>query len=65
MGKLLEPRFWEKVNKNGEVPVHAPELENCWIWTAATDKKGYGLFRLNGKIQRAHILSYSSEYGDI
>lgn len=65
MARFLEPRFWEKVNKSGEIPGHAPELGNCWVWTAATDKKGYGLFRLNGKIQRAHILSYVAECGDI
>lgn len=35
-------RFWAKVNTNGPVPAHAPKLGQCWIWTAARDKNGYG-----------------------
>jgi hypothetical protein len=62
--RILEPRYWEKVNKDGPIPEHRPELENCWEWTAGTDKKGYGLFRLNGKIQRAHRLSYEAVNGE-
>lgn len=40
----LAARFWAKVDKNGPVPAHCPELGPCWIWTAATDPKGYGKF---------------------
>lgn len=29
-----EERFWSKVNKT----------EECWLWTAAVDKAGYGRF---------------------
>ena len=29
-----EQRFWNKVNKT----------DTCWLWTAAKDKDGYGLF---------------------
>lgn len=28
-------RFWRKVNRG----------DGCWLWTAATDKDGYGLFK--------------------
>ena len=28
------PRFWAKVNKT----------ESCWLWTAAKDDQGYGIF---------------------
>lgn len=39
-----EQLFWDKVDKNGPVPPHRPELGPCWLWTASTDKKGYGYF---------------------
>lgn len=32
-----EERFWEKVNTDGE----------CWLWTAATDRYGYGRFHIS------------------
>lgn len=51
-----EERFWVKVLRS-DVP------DSCWLWTAnLTD--GYGTFRLDGKIQKAHILSYRIAYGD-
>ena len=42
--RLLEERFWEKVNKAG--PIIRPELGPCWIWTGQLDRKGYGRFSL-------------------
>lgn len=30
-GRPLAERFWEKVDKNGPVPAHKPELGQCWI----------------------------------
>jgi hypothetical protein len=42
--KVLQ-RFWAKVDRNGPVPEHAPELGSCWIWTAAK-VVGYGMFTL-------------------
>lgn len=39
-------RFWAKVDKDGPVPEHAPELGPCWLWTAAiSSSTGYGSFR--------------------
>src|SRR5258708_3651290 len=40
----LSDRFWAKVNKNG--PILIPELGNCWVWTASTDRKGYGKLQI-------------------
>lgn len=34
--KPIEERFWEKVEKT----------ENCWLWTAFKNKRGYGVFGL-------------------
>ncbi len=38
----LTTRFWAKVDKNGPVPTHRPELGPCWLWTASTKGYGYG-----------------------
>jgi HNH endonuclease len=37
-----EPRFWAKVDKEGPVQPHCPELGNCWTWTGAAYRYGYG-----------------------
>ncbi len=36
-------KFWTRVNKNGPVPEHRPELGPCWVWTGAVTM-GYGNF---------------------
>jgi hypothetical protein len=36
--------FWAKVNKDGPVPEHCPELGPCWLWTIGHDEQGYGIF---------------------
>lgn len=57
-------RFWAKVNKNGPVPAHRPELGPCWVWTASVTKSGgYGqMFTgyVGGvrQVTRAHRLAY-------
>jgi hypothetical protein len=42
MSKTLSERFAEKVNLDGPVPAHAPQLGPCHIWTAARRSDGYG-----------------------
>lgn len=37
-------RFWSKVDKNGPVPTHRPELGPCWVWTGGYHPFGYGRF---------------------
>jgi len=37
----------------------------CWLWKAGTFKDGYGCFTYNGKIQRAHRVSYQLFLGSI
>ena len=48
-------RFWSKAEKT----------DGCWLWTAATQKGGYGRFRLNGRLECAHRVSYELTKGDI
>jgi HNH endonuclease len=37
----------------------------CWLWTGSLDSKGYGQINFNGKICRAHRLSYVVYKGTI
>lgn len=41
-------RFFAKVNTS----------ESCWEWSGSLDSGGYGLFRLEGKMEKAHRVSY-------
>jgi hypothetical protein len=54
-GSLAE-RFWAKVDKNGPIPAHAPELGPCWVWTGCTFTSGYGQIWVGGakRIDQAH-----------
>lgn len=45
--RTLEERFWEKVNKNGPIPAHAPELGPCWLWTGQLSSAGRPVMRRN------------------
>jgi hypothetical protein len=58
-------RFWSKVNKDGPVPAHRPDLGQCWVWTAGKFSEGYGAFQLGGKAMRAHRVSYELFVGPI
>lgn len=53
--KDLGERFWAKVDKSG----------NCWLWTAALLKTGYGCLRINRKTTRAHRVAYELSVGPI
>ena len=63
-GPMAE-RFWSKVDKNGPVPEHRPELGPCHLWTAGLDADGYGRFGLNGRNRKAHVVSYEIQVGPI
>jgi hypothetical protein len=42
-------RFWKKVNKNGPIPSHCPQLGNCWIWMGAKKTRlGHGHISIGG-----------------
>lgn len=64
--KTMSERFWSKVDKNGPVPPHAPELGPCWLWTATRSDTGYGWFSLGrGKGIGAHRYAYELLVGPI
>jgi hypothetical protein len=41
-------RFWGQVDKSGD----------CWLWTGAKGKHGYGQIKIAGKLHYAHRLAY-------
>lgn len=49
-------RFWSKVAKSDD-----PDA--CWLWTAGTALKGYGLIRWRGRQHMATHVSYELAYG--
>ncbi len=66
--RTLEERFWEKVDKNGPVPAHVPELGPCWVWTSSTNGRGYGQISSGGNGGRplkAHRVAWEMENGPI
>lgn len=64
---LMKPmaRFWSKVDKDGPVPAHRPELGPCWVWTAGKHEQGYGIFSSRSYPMRAHRFSWELHYGPI
>ncbi len=48
-----EERFFQKVNKSG-----SKAYPDCWIWSAAPLRGGYGAFKVNGRQERAHRYSF-------
>jgi hypothetical protein len=55
--KPAEERFWDKVNKNTGT--------DCWHFTGSIAYNGYGQFKFNGKIIKAHRFSYELNKGPI
>ena len=53
-----EVRFWTKVNKDGPIPEHRPDLGQCWLWTGAKDPRGYGHFYANGRMINSHRFAW-------
>ena len=51
----VEDRFWSKVDQSNE----------CWLWTAYVDKKGYGRFKVNSRMVFAHRVAYELLVGSI
>lgn len=50
-----ETRFFRKLRQVGD----------CWVWTAATDQSGYGLFQGGDRMIRSHIWSYNFFIGEV
>lgn len=57
-------RFMIKVDTNGPLSPHAPELGNCHLWTGAKEPSGYGRFTLNRRVEVAHRVAYYFHHGE-
>lgn len=51
----VESNFWRKVDKTGE----------CWVWTGSKHSFGYGHFRVQGVLLRAHRITWEWVFGEI
>ncbi len=56
-----EPRFWAKVNKDGPVPAHRPDLGACWLYTGSKYKYGYGFLWVSELGRQISAARYSWE----
>ncbi len=65
IAESIAARFWSKVNKNGAPSPHCPERGPCWIWTAYTDRIGYGIFSVFPRRVGAHRWAYENTIGAI
>lgn len=52
-----EERFWAKVAE--------PDGNGCRLWTASVDVGGYGSFKLDGAMRKAHRVAYEWTRGPI
>lgn len=50
-------RFWSKVIIRS--------ADECWEWQSGTSPEGYGVFRINGKSQRAHRFAWFLHTGEM
>lgn len=57
--------FWSRIDTNGPIPPHCPDLGRCWIWTAGIFKSGYGYFSIKHRCFLAHRISWELKFGEI
>jgi hypothetical protein len=60
-----EERFWAKVNKDGPLPTHRPDLGPCWIWIGRVTSEGYGTMSVRNRSTYVHRFSYELHVGPI
>ena len=53
----VEERFWPKVNQRGP--------DDCWLWGAALDNYGYGVFWVAGRNHHAQRIAWELTHGPI
>lgn len=62
----LADRLWAKVNKEGPVPAHRPDLGPCWIFTGHVGRNGYGQILVAGTTKvTAHSAAWRVARGEI
>lgn len=62
--KSIEERLWAKVDRDGPIPKHRPDLGQCWLWTGRRNAWGYGALKFNRQ-QLAHRIMWLVTFGPI
>ena len=55
----------QSVQERWAAKVVARSVDECWIWQAYTCRKGYGQFKVDGRMVKAHRWSYEHFVGPI
>ena len=62
----ISVRFWSKVYVDGPLLAHVVELGQCWMWTGARFRQGYGQINIGRRRNDgAHRLSWRLNCGAI
>lgn len=61
----LAERFRRRIDTNGPIPAHRPELGPCWIWQGSRFPSGYGALTTPIKTYRTHRYAWEIEHGPI
>jgi hypothetical protein len=70
----LRDRWEAKVDRDGPIPEHAPELGPCWVWTGTRlggPRGGYGAINRGGQGSQstapllAHVVAYELYVGPV
>lgn len=57
---VYEARFWSYIDW-----LAFQEMSDCWVWTGAKSRGGYGQFRINKEVVATHRLAYELLIGPI
>jgi hypothetical protein len=60
-----EAYFWSRVDRNGPIPEHRPDLGPCWVWTGSKLWSGYGTLTFHGRSYRVTRFAYVLAYGSL
>lgn len=62
----IAERFWNKVDYDGPIPSHRPDLGPCWLWKSCiSPTQGYARIWIDGRLKEAHPIAYRLAIGPI
>ena len=69
MGRYSKPRIFRGNKRKtvlclDDILDRVNKTDNCWLWTGATNDKGYGQVQYEGKRKYVHRLVYAFTYGE-
>jgi len=57
--------LWQRIDKNGPLPIFDPSLGPCWIWTGPLKNHGCGQLNVKGKNISAYLLVFQLLRGEV